>query len=426
MTNPFHPRSILQAAIAGVLTLGAGTCLSADSPAAAPAPVAQPPAAGLPVAEWERTRILAAADAALAGPAFSITHHRAPLSAGGPNDFFSMSDYFWPDETKPDGKPYVRRDGESYPGLFNDHRREVMGLRDAVAALATARMVSGEEKYAVRAAELLRMFFVDPATRMNPNLEFSQVIVGKPTPGRGIGIIDTLHLAEVAVAIHALEGNPALTQELMTGLRGWFRDYLTWLRDSERGRNEAKSSNNHAVAFWLQVAAFCQVAPDEALLLECRRQFKEVFVAVQMAPDGSFPLELKRTKPYAYSIFQLDNLASLCQLLSTPEDNLWTLELPDGRGMRKAMAYLYPFLADKSTWPLPPDVMAWDAWPVRQSSLLFGGAALGETKFVDLWKRLPPDPTDFEIRRNNAVTQPLLWMNHTRPVDTTLPSGATR
>jgi hypothetical protein len=373
---------------------------------------AMPDSLEVEVATRDRERILAAADAALSRAPISIAQHRAPLSEGGPNDFFSMSDYFWPDPAKTDGKPYVQRDGQSYPGLFNEHRMAVMQLRDTVAALAAAYRVTGEERYAEKAAALLRTFFVDPATRMNPNLEHAQVIVGKATPGRGIGIIDTLHLIEVPMAIRALEGSRALTPELQDVLRLWFRDYLVWLRDNPRGKDEGKRTNNHAVAFWLQIAAFCQIAPDEALLAECRRQFKEVFVSVQMAPDGSFPLELKRTKPYAYSIFQLDNMATLCQLLSTPEDNLWTFETADGRSMRKALAYLYPFLADKSKWPLNPDVQAWEEWPVRQSSLLFAGIALGEEKYLDLWRRLKPDPTLFEIRRNNAVTQPVLWLNH--------------
>jgi hypothetical protein len=246
---------------------------------------------------------------------------------------------------------------------------------------------------------------------MNPKLEYAQVIVGKATPTRGIGLIDTLHLVEMPMAIRACEKSPAFSPELMAGLKQWFHDYLVWFTKSPRGQSEATQVNNHAVAYWLQVAAFCQVAPDEALLTECRRQFKEVFVGVQMAPDGSFPYETRRTKPYAYSIFQLDNMASLCQLLSTPDDNLWTFELPDRRGMRKAMAYLYPFLADKAKWPFKPDVQAWEQWPVRQSSLLFSGVGLGEEKYVDLWRTLKPDPTLFEIRRNNAITQPVLWVN---------------
>ena len=129
-----------------------------------------------------------------------------------------------------------------------------------------------------------------------------------------------------------------------------------------------------------------------------------------MAVDGSFPLELERTKPYGYSIFQLDNMATLCQVLSTPRDNLWLFELPDGRGIRQAMKFLYPYLADKSKWPYRPDVQAWEDWPARQPSLLFAGLALDEPKYLELWKKLPPDPTDPEVRRNIAIAQPILWL----------------
>jgi hypothetical protein len=100
----------------------------------------------------------------------------------------------------------------------------------------------------------------------------------------------------------------------------------------------------------------------------------------------------------------------LCQVLSTPHDNLWKFALPDGRGIRKAFEYLYPYLNDKSKWPLRPDIQAWDGWPARQPSLLFGGLALSETNYLDLWRKLPPDPIDDEVRRNIAVTQPLLWL----------------
>jgi hypothetical protein len=129
-----------------------------------------------------------------------------------------------------------------------------------------------------------------------------------------------------------------------------------------------------------------------------------------MAPDGSFPLELARTKPYGYSIFQLDNAATFCQVLSTESDNLWEFALADGRGVRRGVEFLYPFLADKSKWPHKPDVQAWEDWPARQACLLFAGLAFGRQEYLDLWQKLPPDPTDDEVRRNIAVTQPLLWL----------------
>jgi len=129
-----------------------------------------------------------------------------------------------------------------------------------------------------------------------------------------------------------------------------------------------------------------------------------------MAEDGSFPQELARTKPYGYSIFQLDNLATLCQVLSTSEESLWDFELPDGRGIRKAMTFLHPYLADKATWPHQPDVQAWDGWPARQPCLLFAGLACRESRYLDLWKTLEADPQDAEVRRNIAITQPVLWL----------------
>jgi hypothetical protein len=196
----------------------------------------------------------------------------------------------------------------------------------------------------------------------------------------------------------------------LAGVKQWFHDYVEWMTASKNGNDEAKAGNNHAVAFWLQVAAFSQLTEDKEKLAECRQRYKEVFVAKQMAEDGSFPAELRRTKPYGYSIFQLDNMASLCQLLSTTEDDLWKFETPDGRGIRKATEFMYPYLADKSKWPKKPDVQAWEGWPAREPSLLFAGRALGQEKYLSLWKKLPPDPKDPEVRRNIAITQPVLWI----------------
>jgi hypothetical protein len=129
-----------------------------------------------------------------------------------------------------------------------------------------------------------------------------------------------------------------------------------------------------------------------------------------MAPDGSFPRELGRTKPYGYSLFQLDVMGMLTEAITTPRENMWTFTTPDGRGMRKALEYMAPFIKDKSRWPLKPDVMYFDAWPVRHPALLFAGRALHEPSYVALWKTLDPDPTVDEAIRNYPVRQPLLWV----------------
>lgn len=361
------------------------------------------------VAALDRARILKAAEAALILEPITITKFRAKLSEGGPQDFYSNGDYWWPNPSTTNGLPYVQRDGQSNPGNFVAHRQCVMGLRDAIAALGAAYKVTDEDRYAVKAAELLRVFFVDAQTRMNPSLKYAQAIPGV-SPGRGIGIIDTLHLAEVPLAMLAMEKSKAFPPEVFTGVKQWFRDYSEWMVTSKNGNDEANAGNNHAVAYWLQIACFAKLTGDDAKLAECRRRFKEVFVTKQMTNDGSFPQELRRTKPYAYSIFQLDNMASLCQVASTPEDDLWKFQLPDGRGIKRAMEFLYPFLDDKSKWPRKPDVQAWEGWPARQPCLLFAGMALDEPKYRGLWSKLEPDPSDAEVKRNIAITQPLLWL----------------
>jgi hypothetical protein len=364
------------------------------------------------VQEIEGGRVLKAATAALACQPITITKFRARLSEGGPNDFYSNGDYWWPNPATTNGLPYIQRDGQTNPENFVEHRRCVVELRDAVAALGAAYKITGEDRYAAKAASLLRVFFLEPKTRINPELKYAQAIPGV-SPGRGIGIIDTLHLIEVPLAVMAMGKSPAFPAEDFSGVKRWFGDYVEWMTTSKNGQDEAKAGNNHAVAFWLQVAAFSQLTEDKAKVAECRHRFKEVFVAKQMASDGSFPAELRRTKSYGYSIFQLDNMASLCQLLSTPADDLWNYELPDGRGMRKAMAFLFPYLADKSKWQNKPDIQAWDGWPARQPCLLFAGRSFGEEKYIELWKKLPADPADAEVRRNIAIKQPALWISET-------------
>lgn len=361
------------------------------------------------VAAADRERILKLAEAAMAIAPMSIASSPAKLSEGGPNDFYSNADYWWPDPAQPNGFPYVERDGQSNPNNFNAHRMAMRQMRDAVAALGAAYKLTGDDRYAAKAVAFLRVFFLNPKTRMNPNLQFAQAVPGRNS-GRSWGIIDGLHMVEVPLAIEAMENSASLSPEILAGLKDWFQAMAQWMHTSKNGRQEAAAKNNHAVAFYLQLAVYAQFAGDESLVAECRRQFKQVFIPDQMAPDGSFPLELARTKPYGYSIFQLDNMAALCQVLSKPDDNLWTFTLKDGRGMRKAMEFLFPFLADKSKWPHAPDVQAWTDWPTRQPSLLLAGMALGNQDWVDLWSKLSPEISNDEVRRNMAITQPVLWL----------------
>src|SRR5258708_4538839 len=161
------------------------------------------------VAAFDRARILKAANQYLSAPPITITASHSSRSAGGMHDFFSEGDYWWPDQQNPDG-PYVQRDGMSNPDNFNEHRRTLMRVSVQVPALVAAWKITGDERYAKHAARHLRAWFLDPSTRMNPNLQYAQAIHGRFT-GRGIGIIDTVHLVEVARAIEILKDSPALS-----------------------------------------------------------------------------------------------------------------------------------------------------------------------------------------------------------------------
>lgn len=353
------------------------------------------------LAAIERPRVLKAADKYLSEAPVTVTAQSSPRSAGGLHDFFSEGDYWWPDPKNPDG-PYIQRDGESNPANFVAHRQAMVRMSQLVPACAAAYKLTGQRKYADHAAQHLRAWFVDEATRMKPNLEFAQAIKGHFT-GRGTGIIDTLHLVEPARAAAQIDMAP----DALAGVRKWFAEYLQWMTTSKNGIQERDARNNHGTCWVTQVAAFAQLTRNAELTAYCENRYKTLLMPNQEAPDGSFPEELRRTKPYGYSLFNLDAFAILTQTLGP---HMWNWQLPDGRGMAKAVAYMYPFILDKKKWPLKPDVMYFDQWPVRQPSLLFAGLALNQPEYLDLWRKLDGDPTVEEVLRNWPVRQALLWV----------------
>lgn len=352
---------------------------------------------------------MTAANRYLQQPPITITSFSSPRSAGSKHDYFSEGDYWWPNPKDPSG-PYIHRDGMSNPQNFTADRRALIRLSIQLPTLAAAWLITREDRYAAHAVKHLRAWFVEPDTRMNPNLEYAQAIHGI-TSGRGIGIIDTIHLAEVVRSIPLLERSGQMSAADRKIVRQWFVDYVEWMTTSENGKQERDAKNNHGTGWVMQVAEFSAYTGNRELTRFCRNRFKEVLIPTQIARNGSFPLELRRTKPYGYCLFNLDVMATVCQILSTAEDNLFSFALPDGRGFAKAMSFMFPFIADKSRWPYRHDVEYFDDWPVRQPSLLFAGIALSRPQYFPVWQRLDPDPTVEEIIRNYPIRQPVLWVS---------------
>jgi hypothetical protein len=365
-------------------------------------------AASIDVKALDRDRVIKAADAYLKEQPVTVTAASSPRSAGGKHDFFSEGDYWWPDPKNPDG-PYIQKDGMTNPENFVAHRHAMVRMSRHVAALTSAYRITNDAKYADHAIKHLKAWFVDEPTRMNPSLQYAQAIKGITT-GRGIGVIDTVHLIEPARSAQVLAQAVMLKGDDFAGVQKWFADYLTWLTTSKNGTDEMKAENNHGTCWVMQVAAFASLTGDEEKLAMCRKRYKEVLLPNQMAEDGSFPRELKRTKPYGYALFNADAMATVCQILSTKDDNLWAFETPDGKSMRKGVAWIYPFIKDKSAWKLKQDVMYWDQWPVRSPVLLFGGFACDKPEYLETWKTLEDDPTNEEVLRNLPIREPVLWV----------------
>jgi hypothetical protein len=236
---------------------------------------------------------------------------------------------------------------------------------------------------------------------MNPNLLYAQAIHGKVT-GRGTGIIDTIHLVEVVRGASAIQSSGAISRPEWAAIQKWFADYLTWIGTHEYGIAERDAANNHGTCWVMQAVEFARFTGNAEVTAFCKDRFRTKLLP-QIAADGSYPLELKRTKPYGYCLFNLETMSTACKILSTKGDNLWP-------GMKKALDFMVPFIADKKRWPYPPDVMYFDQWPVRQVALLFGGLAYGDQSYLDLWKTLNPDPTVEETIRNYPIRQPVLWI----------------
>lgn len=372
----------------------------------APAAWARPPGA-LDIRVIERRRLLPQAAALLGTGPRTIAAIPAPRSPAGPHDYYSEGDYWWPDPANPGGA-YVRRDGLSNPDKFDGHRDALIAFGRTVPALAALWDLTGETRFAGAAMRHLTAWFVDPKTRMNPNLNHAQAIIGVNS-GRAIGVIDTLQIVEVARAatLFARKDAPGYAA-IRAGVERWFAAYLDWLTTSRFGTTERDEKNNHGTCWLLQAACFAALLGRTDILEDARGRLQTVIIPTQIEPDGRQPLELVRTKPYAYALFNLDVLAASAWLLGGGELIDW--KTPDGRSIGGAIAWMAPFIADKTAWPLPPDVEYRDGFPVRQPSLLFGGIAQKRSDWLDLWQRLNPDPTIGEVVRNFPVRQPLLWL----------------
>jgi hypothetical protein len=284
-----------------------------------------------------------------AGP-FSVVDKKTPPPSGDKHDFMSQAPYYWPDPKSPDG-PYIRRDGERNPEIYEiPDRRNLGRMVSAVETLSLAYYFTTNETYAKKAAGLLRAWFLEPATRMNPNFEFAQAVRGQNT-GRGTGLIEAVGLTSVVDSVGLLASSKTWTRADQNGLQDWFSHFLNWMQESDNGRAEAAAKNNHGTYYDLQVASFSLFLEKQNQARTVLEEAKEKRIAPQIEPDGRQPLELARTRSWSYSIFNLRAHFSLASIGEHVGSDLWNFETSDGRSIRKALDFLMPFALKEKKWP---------------------------------------------------------------------------
>ncbi len=290
------------------------------------------------------------ADKELRRKIVTITEDKKHVAPGGdPHDYVSIGTYYWPNPATSNGLPWINKDGEKNP-LKDEYDEGRLGkMCGAVKTLSLAFYLTGDEKYAERAAQQLRAWFFDEATRMNPNLQHAQMQLGK-NEGTGTGIIDSRGLTQVTDAAILLRGAKAWTADDDAKLKKWFSDYFAWLTTSKNGMKEADATNNHSVWYDVQAVAIAQLIGDEKYAHETLEAAKTKRIAKQIEPDGSMPRELGRTLSVTYSVFNLDAFFRLARLGKNAGVDLWSFKTDDGRSLRAALDFMIPFATGKKEW----------------------------------------------------------------------------
>jgi hypothetical protein len=290
------------------------------------------------------------ADKALAFKLVTVMDKPFTPPSGDKHDYMSLSPYWWPDPGKPDGKPFIRKDGEFNPDRDKYDLPHMEAMADACEALGMGYYFFGDEKYAERAAQLMHAWFIDPARRMNPNCRYAQFIPGVEEVDRSAGVIEINRLRDCVDADGLLAGSTHWTADDSKQLKAWFKEMLTYLMESEQGKKEQVAPNNHGTWWGVQATTYALFLGDEALAKKLILNHGRDRIRKQVEPDGRQPEELERTRAFDYSRFIIlahEDLAMLGQRVGI---DLWNYQTDDGRSLRKAIDWMVPFMTGEQKW----------------------------------------------------------------------------
>jgi hypothetical protein len=311
------------------------------------------------------------------------------------HDYVSYARYWWPNPHAPDGLPYIRRDGKTNKELLAKGDREPIGmLYDDVETLALAGYLLDDKESAEHGALLVRTWFLDPATKMNPHLRYAQAVPGR-NEGRGSGIIDTRHFIRLLDAVALLRETAAWTERDQTALTAWMKQYLDWLQHDPMGKDESSEGNNHGTWYDAQVAAIAMFVGERETARQIVEHAKIKRIARCIEPDGQQPAEMKRTKGLHYCVFNLSAMAVLARIGEHLDVDLWHYESEDGRSLRRGLEFVLPYLLGEKQWP-HEQIEEMSVSPSDMGLFFLAAARYGDPRFRRAVDKELNDPQKFQ------------------------------
>ncbi len=316
--------------------------------------------------------LLREADKELTQTLITVVDKQMTPPGGDKHDYMSMGRYWWPNPNTNDGLPYIRKDGVSNPEIEKLDRIPLAQMTRGIKLLSLAYFITKDEKYATKAVDNLRKWFLDQKTRMNPHLNYGQTVPGHNNGmGRGFGIIDTYSFVEMLEGVELLKTSKKFTKKDQQGLHDWFCAYLDWMLTSPIGKEAFEAPNNHGTAFDVQVVRYALFVGKEMTARTFLDEFPVRRLFAQIEPNGSQPLELARTTAFGYSVFNLDHIIDMCSIGKTLGYDLLNVQSADGRSVIKAVEFLLPF-AGKAVADFPyQQIRDWDKVQQEYALLLY-------------------------------------------------------
>lgn len=306
--------------------------------------------------------------------------------SGDKRDYISLSPYWWPNPDTEDGLPYVQRDGKRNPEVYDYPEREnTQLLSQMVETLGVLYYITGEERYAQRASEFLRRWFINTETAMNPNMMYAQIRPGI-SEIRGTGIIDSRRLIGAFNGAKLIEGSENWTRDDEEKLKNWTRDFVLWLESSPHGQLENKAGNNHGVWYDAIILSLVYYNEDYEKATQILKRIEDKRLSVQQDSDGSFPRELTRTISLHYSTFVLQAFIISAEIGRKLDHDLWASVPEDGKSLKKGIEFLFPFLTGSKPWPHPQI----EPYDFNEGAMLLykAGLALNEPMYLNAAKKI--------------------------------------